>query len=239
MAVWYTGTLTNNGAYCVINKSDFNGYEGYYKCSIIAVDKGGNKTSASVPYDIYMGNLVEVIGISNEDNSETGISINSNPVIFGKMKFWFKEYDLDYNYYLNVYVDNNRVLFNQPSDDNGFLSYVIDTSLFSEGQHTVKVELYDTKTMYSDEKSFIVSSAHNIIFNANRGLVLNKSSVECTLYSYQGYYSEVSWMTPIRDGYTFLGWYTSPSGGDKVYNADGSCVNGTGYWENNTCKQFS
>lgn len=39
--------------------------------------------------------------------------------------------------------------------------------------------------------------------------------------------------TPTRKGYDFDGWYTDETGGTKVYNADGSAVNGTQYWQNN------
>lgn len=39
--------------------------------------------------------------------------------------------------------------------------------------------------------------------------------------------------TPTRKGYDFDGWYTDETGGTKVYNADGSAVNGTQYWHNN------
>lgn len=39
--------------------------------------------------------------------------------------------------------------------------------------------------------------------------------------------------TPTRKGYDFYGWYTDETGGTKVYNADGSAVNGTQYWQNN------
>lgn len=35
--------------------------------------------------------------------------------------------------------------------------------------------------------------------------------------------------TAERSGYTFDGWYTSPSGGTKVYDGDGNCVTGD-YW---------
>lgn len=43
----------------------------------------------------------------------------------------------------------------------------------------------------------------------------------------------VSAYTPTRKGYDFDGWYTDETGGTKVYNADGSAVNGTQYWQNN------
>ena len=43
----------------------------------------------------------------------------------------------------------------------------------------------------------------------------------------------ISSYTPTRKGYDFDGWYTDETGGTKVYNADGSAVNGTQYWQNN------
>ena len=37
---------------------------------------------------------------------------------------------------------------------------------------------------------------------------------------------------PTRKGYTLNGFYTATSGGTKVYNADGTCIQGTSYWNN-------
>ena len=45
--------------------------------------------------------------------------------------------------------------------------------------------------------------------------------------------ANISAYTPTRKGYDFDGWYTDETGGTKVYNADGSAVNGTQYWQNN------
>ena len=45
--------------------------------------------------------------------------------------------------------------------------------------------------------------------------------------------ANISPYTPTRKGYDFDGWYTDETGGTKVYNADGSAVNGTQYWQNN------
>lgn len=43
----------------------------------------------------------------------------------------------------------------------------------------------------------------------------------------------ISAYTPTRKGCDFDGWYTDETGGTKFYNADGSAVNGTQYWQNN------
>lgn len=45
--------------------------------------------------------------------------------------------------------------------------------------------------------------------------------------------ANISTYTPTRKGYDFDGWYTDETGGTKVYNADGSALNGTQYWQNN------
>ena len=45
--------------------------------------------------------------------------------------------------------------------------------------------------------------------------------------------ANISAYTPTRKGYDFDGWYTDETDGTKVYNADGSAVNGTQYWQNN------
>ena len=45
--------------------------------------------------------------------------------------------------------------------------------------------------------------------------------------------ANISSYVPTRKGYDFDGWYTDETGGTKVYNADGSAVNGTQYWQNN------
>ena len=43
--------------------------------------------------------------------------------------------------------------------------------------------------------------------------------------------------SPTRAGYTFEGWYTAE--GTQVYDKNGKCVNGTGYWNNNNwCKDL-
>ena len=45
-----------------------------------------------------------------------------------------------------------------------------------------------------------------------------------------GNWWDISSMSASRNGYTLEGWYDKASGGEKVYQADGSCVDGT-YWK--------
>lgn len=65
-------------------------------------------------------------------------------------------------------------------------------------------------------------------FNANGGSTGNKS-ITVTYDSSNNY----AVGTATRTGYTFAGWYTSASGGTKIYNANGTCANDGTYWKSN------
>ncbi|MCM1227986.1 MAG: RICIN domain-containing protein [Clostridium sp.] len=46
-------------------------------------------------------------------------------------------------------------------------------------------------------------------------------------------FTSMTWAKPSRSGYTFTGWYTAATGGTKIYDADGKCVNEGKYFKNN------
>lgn len=72
--------------------------------------------------------------------------------------------------------------------------------------------------------------------NANGGTFSDNSSFKIAtdkLVYDSSLNANISSYTPTRKGYDFEGWYTDETGGTKVYNADGSAVNGTQYWQNN------
>jgi len=48
-----------------------------------------------------------------------------------------------------------------------------------------------------------------------------------------GNWNNISYHSVSKTGYTLQGWYTAPSGGTKVYNANGSCTNEGTYFVNN------
>ncbi len=63
----------------------------------------------------------------------------------------------------------------------------------------------------------------------------------------QDYYDDIGRLYPVRDGFTFLGWYVDPAdpdnsgrkdvgrnGGVKVWDANGKAVEGTGFWNDGT-----
>ena len=51
-----------------------------------------------------------------------------------------------------------------------------------------------------------------------------------------GNWNNIAGFAATKTGYVLEGWYDSATGGTKVYNADGTCVNGTSYWTNNGYK---
>lgn len=70
--------------------------------------------------------------------------------------------------------------------------------------------------------------------NPNGGSYKNSTSV--TVLSPNLIYNEGNWWSigaATKTGYTLTGYYTSASGGTKVYDADGYAVKGTTYWDAN------
>lgn len=75
-------------------------------------------------------------------------------------------------------------------------------------------------------------TSHTLTFDANGG---NVGTPSVTLTYGSSNYSDVSWNQPTRENHTFLGWYTSASGGTQVYSANGYCTNEGTYWSGNIC----
>ena len=83
------------------------------------------------------------------------------------------------------------------------------------------------------------ANTYTITFNPNGGSLknpggnlnngTNTNSVPVT-YGTNAYYG-MAGDIPTRTGYNFTGWYTATSGGTKVYDSSGICVEGT-YWKN-------
>ena len=84
---------------------------------------------------------------------------------------------------------------------------------------------------------FTMDYKHTTLALDPNGGMINGSSDKQVL-STQMQYSTRNWddlseKKPIRNGYTFEGWYDAATGGTKVYNADGSCIRSTKYFDSN------
>ena len=80
------------------------------------------------------------------------------------------------------------------------------------------------------------ANQYQLTLNPNNGSFSDGTTAVKTLKPdliYNGYnWCDISSQKVSRTGYTFDGWYDKASGGEKVYDVNGSCVTGT-YWKNN------
>ena len=80
------------------------------------------------------------------------------------------------------------------------------------------------------------ANQYQLTLNSNNGSFSDGTTAVKTLnpnliYNGTNWWN-ISAQTVSRTGYTFDGWYDKSSGGEKVYDVNGSCVTGT-YWKNN------
>lgn len=154
----HTGNISGDGyAWCVVNNSDHNYETGTYYVDIYVYDNSNNRTFKST-YEVYVGNMIVLHGITNADGSDAYIDINGTPTLTGERRFWFYNYNLDTHYYINVYVDDKIVLDHVQSDGGRYVSYVVDTGTLSDGKHTIKAELADSNGAFAYTKEFHVNN---------------------------------------------------------------------------------
>lgn len=103
------------------------------------------------------------------------------------------------------------------------------------------VKAYHLLSQYanSDGKVYVYADwkgkSHTLTFNANGGTMPEGGVTAVTITVRSSDYYDVSWNTPSRKGYKFLGWYNALSGGTQVYDEDGLCKNEGKYWSSNVC----
>lgn len=115
-------------------------------------------------------------------------------------------------------------------------------------ESTTTVSITANQTLYAHWKA----NTYTVTFNANGGLIptggnmgttpaghtttLSADRTQGTVIVTMG--TSAFWgMTgdcPTREGYTFDGWWTDPTGGTQVYDATGACIKGTAYWDANS-----
>lgn len=132
--------------------------------------------------------------------------------------------------------------------------YVTKTNAFTRTGHTFKGWNEKADGTGSDWTSWIgkswtwtytknitlyaqwTANQYQLTLNPNNGSFSDGTTVAKTLNPdliYNGYnWCDISSQKVSRTGYTFDGWYDKASGGEKVYDVNGSCVTGT-YWKNN------
>lgn len=124
----YNGTA-NNGYWGVyVDIGNHNNEMGKYIAEIIAYDSSGNSTkvecSGSMPIDLWY--------------------VSNGEVFSGQKQVWAKRttsYEPDYAIF---YIDGQAVSGKLAVDSNDFFSTTIDTTRYSDGNHTLSVTYYDS-----------------------------------------------------------------------------------------------
>lgn len=89
-------------------------------------------------------------------------------------------------------------------------------------------------TIYKDITLYAMweANTYTITLDGNGGTT-TVNSLEVAYETTQN--NDVSQYIPQRQAYEFLGWYSSPTGGVQVYDANGLCTNDGTYWLNDVC----
>lgn len=119
--------------------------------------------------------------------------------------------DLPSSYYINYSTSNGKVNISHGNWSGS--SIPLTVSAVSPGSDTITLKLKNSSNnavLATKTISVSVSGNYVVTFNANGGSV-SQSTKTVTYGSTYG-----TLPTPTRTGYTFLGWYTSSSGGSQV-----------------------
>ena len=157
------------------------------------------------------------IKISNDGTNWSGEVTNENDMTANR------------TYGSRIYVKYIRPFY----DYLEFGSITADGDIVSAGTNT----WYHTVTGDSQSINIYMQYKHTTLTLDPNGGTINGNSSPQTL-SPQMQYSTSNWWDvssemPIHNGYTFEGWYDAATGGTKVYDADGSCIRGTKYFDSN------
>lgn len=145
-----------------------------------------------------------------------------------------------YRYATNWYSDRDKIQF----DTSKGKTKIWNSSGNVDRDETTTEIMYSGYTVYADWSA----KSYKVYFDANGGTIpangnMGNSDIQSnygswlssdrtngyvtTIYNI-GNFSSMTGDCPSRYGYTFQGWYDSD--GNQVYNANGSCIANTGYW---------
>lgn len=98
----------------------------------------------------------------------------------------------------------------------------------------------------NQKRTTIKVGMYNLTVDPNGGAMKDESGNQTTkavkitknqlVYNGTNYYS-LTWTIPTRAGYSFMGFYSAPTGGTKIYGAYGKCINEGKYFKNNLYQQ--
>lgn len=179
-------------------------------------------------YDPYVKNKNDALKLDCQTNFKELLTCDARIWTYGNKESW--KYNLG-----NI--------SSSTSFDADAGTMTLNGQLFYFGGLTWKDKTSGKTAMQSDIPVYVFNPVPNtpkVTLDANWGMLYDYMQTNTwtnithftTEYG-KTYWNDIGGTQPKRDGFTFEGWYTDRDGGTKVYNADGTCVNGTGYWKNN------
>ena len=110
-------------------------------------------------------------------------------------------------------IDADNASYSSDVSDiqNAIIAYALNKMTWKEGDRDVELHVTGDATKFTFSAKYAdIEEPINITFDANGGA----ASKENKAVDYGSIYGELP--TPVRNGYTFAGWYTEKSGGEKV-----------------------
>ena len=153
-------------------------------------------------------------------------SIDTNPMINGTIYYSGKS-GFKYNVYINGSLQKQNVEDYWAEVPYGGTLKLVPNSVAGYTATEFSKTIYDNNAVTGPTWSL---ANYTLNFNANGGKT-NTTSVTVT-YTSSNYW-DISWGLPSRENYKFMGYYTSPSGGEMVYDSAGHANNQSSYWKNN------
>ncbi len=152
------------------------------KCGIINVNSGkaidlynSNKSEGAVIKQCtYHGRDNQMWYFIPADKGIELTGISNGATVSGKAKFSARRFEADTNHYLRIYIDDvlDQALY---SGSGGSYSFEIDTTKYSNGNHTLKAYYANTCAAWSDTKTIKIDNPVYV-----SGITISPSSTEVT-----------------------------------------------------------
>ena len=164
------GKIWHNNGYVSFSGNEWSGYyKGYF----------------STGYRLYHINDNVYNSFATSSNLVTLWGIENNDTYSGMKQLWAKRFDGDSNHYAVFYVDNQAVTGHLSSDASGYFSFWLDTTQYSNGSHSLRVEYVNSNGLYRSEKTIIISNIDKEAPSISNVSVTDKNpngyTVSCTV----------------------------------------------------------
>ena len=159
---------------------------GYFSKEIDTNKYANGKHTISIEYAYTEGSGSDSRTIVFDNNTNINLwGINEGDTFTGKAKLWAKRFNDDDNHYAVFYIDGNRITGNLSSDASGYFSVEVDTTKYSNGSHTLKVEYACSIAGSSDSRTINFSNNLNFIGFESNNKIGGKHKIQLQSTGYE------------------------------------------------------